>query len=1187
MKYPFIRRAAALALALFLALTLSIALTAPGRAAEDPGDSEGLKIKVNTEGAVKDGKLTLKPGETAELEAEWEEGKGPQEEDTKDIKYFWTCDNKDVTFDSNDDEEASTTTIKVGESAKAGDSATITVTVTWTPAETESGEQKATATYGLTIDTGTSPEPSESPDPSVSQSPDPSVSQSPDPSVSQSPDPSASPSTSPEPLSISFADSQTITRDPSRESLTVYLTGVDHPETAEITWTIDRQLNEPGTTKLPTLEGTRNGTRVSTSEKSQTITTTGTSVTVIDQSAGKFVITAKYGNLTATKYLVVSGIVLAWPDDKETVMTVGQNGQITWTAYGSADDANITKVTWQSSESSVAYVISNSGSVTARAKGTAVITATKGKYSATCTVRVEEDTSVIAEGYMASVSDPLTLDVVYRPRLENICEEKTRPAGKSDVKGSGSDLSYITNLKVSPTQGTLYYNYSTEADPGPGVGTSERFAWTASGTIRDVHKLFFVPKQGFIGTAEISFNGVAADGQNFTGIIRVTVTAGTGSGSGTYRISYAARAGEPVWFRTSDFDACFQDGGRSYEYIIFNLPKSSEGVLYYNYVAGSGNLVTTTTRFASSGRYTLDDVCFVPNAAYKGGSVIISFRGEDTSGAPINGEVVVSVTQPNTANDPANVDISGKRGRPVALQSNLFNDACREVLGDTLNFVTFKLPDPDEGALYVNYRGEGNYDDRVTAGTRCYFSGVPGLDSICFVPASGAVSRVAISYTGYAAGGASFSGVLYIDLDEENRSTIYYSVSKGGSVTLSAADFYNASLNQTGAGFSYVRFGSYSVSRGRLYCRRTSSSVRETVTASTRCYYSPTTSQVGLGRVYFTAEDTVGSVTIPYTSYNSKDIKLFEGEVVIQVGSPTPDDINLSCTAGSYAQLTSWALDSVCSEAMNASLSYIEITSVPDAKEGRLYRGYSALAAGTGTVVEPGARFYVAGSPGINELKFVPFARFTGEAEITYIGYSGDGQEQVSGRIVVKVSKSTNTSFDDMAGYGWAMDSVNYLYRNGTVQGDGTGRFLPLEIVRKCDFALMLVRAYGLTANGNVSFKDVPDDVYYADAVRITALLGIISGSDGYYNPTAPLTRQEAIVMIYNTLKVSGKAATNGLAADLSVYHDERSIDAGAKEAMGILVQMGVVEGDGGYLQPQRQLTRAEAAMLLHAIMTL
>ena len=39
---------------------------------------------------------------------------------------------------------------------------------------------------------------------------------------------------------------------------------------------------------------------------------------------------------------------------------------------------------------------------------------------------------------------------------------------------------------------------------------------------------------------------------------------------------------------------------------------------------------------------------------------------------------------------------------------------------------------------------------------------------------------------------------------------------------------------------------------------------------------------------------------------------------------------------------------------------------------------------------------------------------------------------------------------------------------------------------------------------------------------------------------------------------------------------------------MGILVQMGVVQGDGGgYLEPQKQLNRAEAAILLHTIMTL
>ena len=1162
MNYPLIRRAAALALALIFALTLPLSLAAPAWAA----DTDGLTITAKDAG--EDGKLTLKPGGTAELEAVWDEGKGPQEGATE-ITYSWTCDPEDaVTFAPDD---AAAATVKAGETTV--ENATITVTVTWKTAAPDSTEQKGTATYALTI--------KEEDDSGLGD------------------------------IGISFSESGSVLHDPTRWSLEAVLTGVADPDNAEIIWTVARQLDEPDTTKLPDLEGTikqADGTlekaKIETATDSagkiisKSITTTGRKITVVDQGAGKFVIKAQYKKngetyTSPSKYVTVSGIVLAWPSDEETVMMVGQSGMIAWTAYGDAASLGAPKVVWTSSNASVVFVMANGGNLTAREPGRAEITATMGKYSAVCKVRVVEDSSVIADRYpnneygkrfTATASQPLTLDIVY-PRLEEICEEKTRPAGGE--KGDGSELSYITNLWVSPDQGTLYYNYSTEADTGFGVGSNDQFADPAKvkGAIRRVDKLYFVPKQGFSDTAEITFNGIAESGQNFAGIIRVEVS----SGSGAYKISYRAQAGEPVWFQTSDFDAyCQNENGRTYNYIIFNLPKASEGVLYYNYVAESGNPVTTTTRFTPSGRYTLNDVCFVPNAAYQGKSVIITFRGEDTSGEAISGVVEVNVTQSSTEGDPANVAVSGERGRPVTLQSSLFNFACRATLGDTLNFVTFKLPDPDEGTLYINYRSDGDYDSRVAAGTRCYFSGVPGLDSVSFVPASNAVGQVAISYTGYGAGGASFSGVLYITLEDANRSTIRYSVAKGGTVTFSASDFYNAGLYQKGVGVTSVVFDAYSTDLGKLYHNYRGSNYYNWEVASGTYYYTSTSYSNRLGLISFHAGNKAGVFTISYTAYcgTGSSQQWFTGKVVIQVGAPTPANVVLSCKTGEQARLTVPAVSAVCGAVMSESLSYIEITSVPDAKVGHLYYDYNGF--GTGTAVEQGDLFYCIGSPSIGRLIFVPFARFTGEAEITYIGYSGDGREQVSGRIVVKVSKPTDSwYFTDMSGSKWAIGSVDYLYRNDTVKGVGSNRFDPDGPVTKGDFALMLVRAYGLTASGSVSFKDVPADIYYADAVRITAVLGIISGSDGYYNPTAVLTRQEAILMIYNTLKASGKAATNGLAADLSAYHDGNAIDAGAREAMGILVQMGVVEGDGGYLRPQRQLARSEAAMLLHTIMTL
>lgn len=1003
-------------------------------------------------------------------------------------------------------------------------------------------------------------------------------------------------------LTISGRDS---TMDPGTLTLTATLT--NPPEGAEIAWSVEREPGQNGT-KLPLQSEpvVRNSGDMTTS-----------TVTFTFHGAGEFVIMVQYEDLYAIRSVTVSGIVLSGDKlvtvkdpDKGTetdTVTMYVNGTTTLTAtpYGNADDRGETEVIWLSDDASVVYAMPDNGILNALGVGKTVVTALKGDYSAECEVTVVEDTSVIADrdlngsSFTAAVSEPLILGAVY-PRLERICRDKTL-----DMYGKEEALNYITNLKVSPDQGTLYYNYSAESDTGDGVGYNDQFRYTSSGSVKSAQRLSFVPARGFVGTAEITFSGISTGGRNFTGVIRVRVDAGAGGAA--YRIDYAGRAGEPVWFSADDFDVyCRQNGnGRGYNYITFNPPKSSDGALYYNYVAGSGNPVNASVQFSRSGRYTVDDVCFVPNTALADKSkVTISFRAVDTSGAVIEGEVTVNVSAAGEGGDPSSVFIQGERGKPVTLSGSLFNDACRATIGDTLSFVTFRLPAPDQGMLYYNYRSEEDFDSRVAETTRYYYSGVPGLSGVSFVPAGGAAGRVAISYTGYGSGGASYSGTLYVALEEVDRSTIYYSVPKGGSVTFSVSDFNDAGRQKAGSNVSFVIFNVTSDKAGMLGTLHHKSSGASTQAVyfydgylynSSYIYYaSPENTQRGLGNVYFDAKDVTGTVTISYTAYsgtatyNASDRQeLFSGNVVIRVGSIKPEDVMLSCNVRGYAQLNAPVVSSVCGAAMGGSLSYIEITGLPAPKEGRLYLNYSGF--GTGTAVKPGDRLYRAGSPGIGQLSFVPNARFIGEAVVTYIGCSADGKEQVSGRIVVNVRSSASSQyFTDMKDSTWAIDSVDYLYWNKTVLGVGDNRFAPDGIVTRGDFVLMLVRAFGFTAAGNAAFSDVPADSYYADAIRTAYLLGVVNGYNGCFYPQDSLTRQDAMLMIYNALKVSGKTPTNGLAANLSAYQDEGMIAAYAREAMGSLVQLGVVKGDGGgCLWPQRQLTRAEAAVLLHTIMTL
>ena len=1169
MKHEILRRAGASVLVLALALTLSLGLIAPVWA--NAGD---LSITVNGQSQTT---LTLKPGGSAQLAAKWEDGKGPQSGDTE-VKYSWTCSQDDVTFTSNNTEEASATTVKAGSKTVAD--ATITLTVTWKDS-TEGPDNGKTETAACTLTVSADSTSSESPDVTESPSTSPDVTES---------APPAGPSLSFAPGELTWSNN-----DPANWTITVNAIGINDVENIE--WSIDYQLGESGsgTTVPPDCVG--NGTQFTISSAGKT--------------PGKFTVKAAYGGVTATKDITISGIVLvpakSLADDGTLKLYVNESTTFSAKLYGLADGGPGAQVKWGSSDGSVASVM-NGGVVTARGLGRTTITAqvtnttTHANYTAEYAVQVVEDESVIAGPYTASVSKPLNIGKEVYAELNRICNNKTADYGTGEI----CDLSYITNVKVAFTsQGTLYLNYVSEGNTGPGPTAADRFAKPARSGMRNADTLYFVPKPGFTGTAEITFMGMATNGYNFSGTIKVNVGVGSENEDGTfdeyeYQISYRTRAGEPAWFLASDFNAfCQNESGRGYNYIMFSLPKSSEGTLYYNYMAGSGNPVTTTMQFTQNGTYTINGVCFVPNEAFADETVTINFRAVDTAGTTVNGKVTVEVIPADVAGDTSSVSISGDRDQPVSLPGELFSDACRDTINDTLSFVIFKqLPSPSDGVLFYNYQSNGSYESRVTTATHYYYSGVPGLNNITFVPSSGASGRIAIPYTGYGSGGTSFSGTLYISLDEVDGSTIRYSVEKNGIVDFRASDFYNAGLYRKGIGADYVMFDLTSILQvpdtdtdlGTLYYNYQSSSSYHPKVGAGYYYVSPSTWQNGLNLISFHAASLAGTYTIPYTAVcgaGTSQQTTFPGKVVIQVGAISTADVNISCSTGWYAQMPSYSLSSVCGAGMSASLSYIEITSVPASEEGRLYLGYNGF--GTGTAVKPGERFYRIGSPSIDRLFFVPHAGFTGVAEITYIGYSGDGKEQVSGRVLVNVSQSaTSRYFNDMSGHKWAIDSVDYLNWNGTVKGTGNGGFGPGLTVSRGDFTLMLVRAYGFTASGSASFRDVPADSYYADAIRVAYLLGVVSGYNGNFSPKGSLTRQDAAVIIYNALKASGKETTNGLAANLDGYHDERAIASYAREAMGSLVQMGILKGNGkGYLEPQRQLTRAEAAMLLHTIMTL
>ncbi|GGG22704.1 endo-1,4-beta-xylanase [Paenibacillus abyssi] len=180
---------------------------------------------------------------------------------------------------------------------------------------------------------------------------------------------------------------------------------------------------------------------------------------------------------------------------------------------------------------------------------------------------------------------------------------------------------------------------------------------------------------------------------------------------------------------------------------------------------------------------------------------------------------------------------------------------------------------------------------------------------------------------------------------------------------------------------------------------------------------------------------------------------------------------------------------------------------------------------------------------------------------------------------VVSVFKT----FDDLQSYDWAKAAIETMASRGVIQGSSDSEFAPSGTIKRADFLLLLVRALELQSEGGTAFSDVSQADYYYDAVRIAKQLGITQGTGGdRFSPTAPITRQEMMVLTVHALEAAG----HGIEAQgtLDDFSDAPEVAAYALESAAALISAGIVNGINGQIEPGGQLTRAQASVILHRV---
>ena len=181
------------------------------------------------------------------------------------------------------------------------------------------------------------------------------------------------------------------------------------------------------------------------------------------------------------------------------------------------------------------------------------------------------------------------------------------------------------------------------------------------------------------------------------------------------------------------------------------------------------------------------------------------------------------------------------------------------------------------------------------------------------------------------------------------------------------------------------------------------------------------------------------------------------------------------------------------------------------------------------------------------------------------------------------VSGTTGVPFTDVPANNFYMQYVNFVYKHGMMQGDGSSYiFNGNGNVTRAQLVLILYRLSGSPAVSSYSgFKDVPANAWYSQAVAWASANKIVSGRPGnVFDPGTAVTRQEFATILYNYNNFRGLGAGN--TSNLSQFTDRGYVQSYALNAMQWAVGNGIISGTSNTtLSPNGTAIRFQAAAML------
>jgi len=172
--------------------------------------------------------------------------------------------------------------------------------------------------------------------------------------------------------------------------------------------------------------------------------------------------------------------------------------------------------------------------------------------------------------------------------------------------------------------------------------------------------------------------------------------------------------------------------------------------------------------------------------------------------------------------------------------------------------------------------------------------------------------------------------------------------------------------------------------------------------------------------------------------------------------------------------------------------------------------------------------------------------------------------------------------FTDTIGH-WAESYIQLLFQADIIKGTSATTFNPNGQVTRGQLTSMIFRASGLDVNedyeGPATYKDLAK-FPGAKEVAILEEYGLIDIFDGVnFEPYKPVTREE---MAYVTARyLEAMEVDVSKVSKNNPFTDKNQMRKETVESIGLLKQLGIIDGANGQFNPKGNLTRAQFSKIL------